>query len=179
MKDLNQIILNPIRSRIIQYLAMNQEATAGELNSFITDVPRTTLYRHLNILLENNVIMVVEENRVRGSVERTYSLNIQSYTEENTKENATRNAFGFLMKIYGDFARYFSNDDVKLGLDRVFLSNVTFLLNDMEFDEFVIDINTLFKKYLNNKPGENRKLRSISLISSPCNEERKKDNEEK
>lgn len=168
MKDMNQLLLNPIRSRIIQFLAGHQTATAGEMTVFMSDVPKTTLYRHLKILTENNIITVVSEERVRGSVERTYALNIKVISEKNTKENATHNAFGFLMKIYADFERYFNDENANPGVDKVFLSNLTLLLSDEEFDELLGQLNALFKRHLNNAPNQNRKQRSISLISSPC-----------
>jgi len=172
MKDINEVLLNPIRSRIIQYLARNQRATAGDISLFMTDVPKTTLYRHLKILSKHNIIMVVEKNRVRGSVERTYSLNLKTIDEKNTKENALGNAFGFLMKIYGDFDRYFSEENKDLKADKIFLSNVSLLLSDEEFDELFKQINELLAEHLNNVPNEERKQRSLSFISSPCKEER-------
>ena len=173
MKDINQVLLNPIRSRILQYVATHDTATAGEIASLMTDVPRTTLYRHLKILTENNVITVVDENRVRGSVERTYALNIKTITDINTTENALQNAFGFLMKIYGGFAEYFSDPNASPGVDRIFLSNSGLLLSDKEFDDFLSQLSELLKKHINNSPDGKRKQRSISFISSPSNEERK------
>jgi DNA-binding transcriptional ArsR family regulator len=171
MKDINEVLLNPIRSRIIQYLARNQKATAGDISSLMTDIPKTTLYRHLKILYKHKIIMVVEENRVRGSVERTYSLNLKTIDEKNTKENALGNAFGFLMKIYGDFDRYFSEENKKPSADKIFLSNVSLLMNDDEFDELFKKINGLLAEHLNNKPNKERKQRSLSFISSPCKKE--------
>ena len=172
MKNINEVLLNPIRSRIIQYLARNQRATAGDISLFMTDVPKTTLYRHLKILIKHKIIMVVEENRVRGSVERTYSLNLKTIDEKNTKENALGNAFGFLMKIYGDFDRYFSEENKDLKADKIFLSNVSLLLSDEEFDELFKQINELLAEHLNNVPYEERKQRSLSFISSPCKEDK-------
>ena len=173
MKDLSQVLLNPVRSRIIQFLSMNKEATAGELGTFISDVPRTTLYRHLKVLVQHKVIVVVAENRVRGSVERTYSLNVAKLSEENTTENATRNAFGFLMKIYADYENYFSGENVDPNRDKIFLNNVSLLLSDEEFDDLLKEINTLLMARINNEPNENRRQRSLSFISSPCDEEGK------
>ncbi len=172
MKDINEVLLNPIRSRIIQYLARNQRATAGDISLFMTDVSKTTLYRHLKMLSKHKIIMVVEENRVRGSVERTYSLNLKTIDEKNTKENALGNAFGFLMKIYGDFDRYFSEENKDLKADKIFLSNVSLLLSDEEFDELFKQINELLAEHLNNVPNEERKQRSLSFISSPCKEDK-------
>lgn len=168
MRDINQVLLNPVRSRIIQYVARHQTVTAGDLAAWITDVPRTTLYRHLKILTENNVLTVVAENRVRGSVERTYALNITSLSEQNSVENATRNAFGFLMKLYSDFERYFSRGEVDQAADKFFLSNISLLLSETEFNELLGQLNELLKRYIDNPPNESRRARSISFISSPC-----------
>jgi len=50
MKDINEIMLNPVRMRIIQELAVKQSTTTTELCEKISDIPRTTLYRHIKIL---------------------------------------------------------------------------------------------------------------------------------
>jgi len=171
MRDLSPILLHPIRSRITQYLAIHKTATAGELASFISDVPRTTLYRHLNVLAEHTVIKVVAENRIRGAVERTYSLDVQSMGEANSLQNTLRNAFGFLMTIYGNWATYFNKPDPDPGKDKLFLSNLNLMLSDAEFDEFIAELNTLLLKHLHNAPDAVRKQRSISIVSSPIMEE--------
>jgi DNA-binding transcriptional ArsR family regulator len=173
MKEINQVLLNPVRGRIIQYLSSHPTATAGDIALRMTDVPRTTLYRHLNVLVNSNILTVVAENRIRGSVERTYALNLQTFSEHNTNENFISNAFGFLMKIFGDFDRYFSAENPNPGADKVFLSNVSLLLSDEEFNELLTQLNSLLRRHLDNEPIRGRKQRSISIISSPCSEEEK------
>ena len=76
MKDINKIMLNTVRMRIIQELSKVQNITATELCEKIKDVPRTTMYRHINILIDNNILSIVSEKKVRGSLERTLALNI-------------------------------------------------------------------------------------------------------
>jgi DNA-binding transcriptional ArsR family regulator len=170
LKEINQILLDPIRSRIIQFIAVHQLVTAGELALSMPDVPKTTLYRHLGILHEHAIIKVVAENRIRGSVERTYALDVESYAKLNTMENMPNNAFGFLMNIYADFYRYFTSDNPKPAQDHIFMSNVNLLLTDKEFGELFGQINALLKEHLTNAPNDQRKQRSISFISSPSRE---------
>lgn len=167
MKDINKIVMNPVRMRILQYFSTHKVATAGELVDFITDVPRTTLYRHINILAENNLINVVDENRIRGAVQRTYALNIATISNENTVENATRNAYGFLMNLYSKFEQYFNSSKADPLRDKLFLNTAVLLMSDKEFDTFLGEINALMSQHLNNKTSEKRKSRNISIISSP------------
>jgi len=159
--------MNPIRMRIMQYLYVHEKATAGNLVEFISDVPRTTLYRHIKLLLENDILKVVSESRIRGTVERTYSVNIEIITKENTLENATKNVFGFLMNIYSNFDRYYSNENCNPSKDKIFLNTMTLLMSDDEFNKLLTDLNALFMDHLNNKPSERRKVRNLSIISAP------------
>ena len=68
MKNISEVMLNPVRMRIVQELAIRQSMTASELCDKICDVPRTTLYRHINILLDSNILSVVSEKKICGSI---------------------------------------------------------------------------------------------------------------
>lgn len=169
MKNINEIILNPIRMRIIQELSVRQSITANELCERISDVPRTTMYRHINILLDNNILSVVAEKKVRGSLERTIALNISEITKHNTIENAAQNAFGFLMSNYAKFHNYFSGEKPDPAKDRIFLNNTVLMMSDTEFDQFLVELRELILKY-NYESADSRKARDISIISSPVEE---------
>lgn len=166
MKNINEVILNPIRMRIIQELSIGQSITATELCERIGDVPRTTMYRHINILIENNILSVVSEKKIRGSLERTIALNISEITRHNTIENGAQNAFGFLMSNYAKFHNYFSGENPDPEKDRIFLNNTALMMSDTEFEKFIIELRALILKY-NFESSDKRKIRDISIISSP------------
>jgi DNA-binding transcriptional ArsR family regulator len=159
-------MLNPIRMRIIQELSHGQSITATELGERISDVPRTTLYRHIKILIDNNILFVVSEKKVRGSLERTIVLNISEITKSNTIENATQKAFGFLMSNYAKFHNYFGGENHDPARDRIFMNSTVLMMSDTEFDQFLGEMRELLLKY-NFQPGDKRKARDISIISSP------------
>ena len=169
MKNISEILLNPIRMRIIQELSTRQTATANELCEIISDVPRTTLYRHLKILIDHQIVSVVSEEKVRGTFERTLSLNIPEITKHNTVENAAENAYGFLMSTYGKFHSYFNGDDPDPGKDKIFLNNTVLMMKDAEFDRFLEDLRNLLLAY-QFAPEEDRKPRDLSIISAPVEE---------
>ena len=76
-QEITKIIMNPTRMRIIQQLSLTPEATTAELGRRLSDVPVATLYRHMKILEEAGFLEVIQENRVRGAVEKVYKLNPQ------------------------------------------------------------------------------------------------------
>ncbi len=166
MKNINEIMLNPIRMRIIQELTSVQSITATELCEKISDVARTTMYRHISTLINNNILVVVSERRIRGSLERTIALNIPELTKHNTIENATQNAFGFLICNYAKFHKYFSGENPDPGKDKIFLNNTILMTTDDEFDQFLSELSELFKKYTF-EFSKGRKVRDISILSAP------------
>ena len=166
MKDINEILLNPVRMRIIQELALRQNVTASELCAAISDVPRTTMYRHINVLLDCGVVSVVAEKKIRGSLERTLALNVGEITRHNTLENAARNALAFLLNRYARLHSYFSQKNADPGKDRIFFNTTVMMMDDGEFDAFLTELRDLLLKY-SFKACEGRRARDISVISCP------------
>ena len=162
---LYEFFLHPIRIRIIQLVAHNKSMTVGSIADLLEDIPRSTIYRHVKLLSENNVLIVVKEKKVRGTYEREYAFN---YEVMNTQEDQAEKAvFSFLMKVFLDFNQYFKTPNADPIKDKIFLSTNTLLLSDDEFEEFKVDIYEVIKKYLNFSPQNERKTRNISIISSP------------
>jgi DNA-binding transcriptional ArsR family regulator len=68
-----ELLLHPIRMRVILAVA-NRVLTTQQLAERLPDVAQTTLYRHINLLLESGILKVVRETKVRGTLERAFTL---------------------------------------------------------------------------------------------------------
>lgn len=166
------IFLHPIRTRIIQLVANHKSMTVSAIADAMDDIPRSTIYRHVKILSENNVLIIVKEEKIRGTYEREYAFN---YELMNTQDNkADQAAFAFLLNVFFDFNEYFKTPNANPTQDQIFLSKNTLLLSDDEFEQFKVDIYEVIKKYLNFSSANERKARNISVISSPVRTEEKK-----
>ena len=77
-----------------------------EVKTVLSDIPTPSLYRHIKILAEHAVIVVAEENRVRGTVESVYQLNPKGLAVEDGGGLAIQTS---LMSIGASFAKYFVN----------------------------------------------------------------------
>lgn len=164
--DINEVMLNPIRMRIVQVAAARGNISASDICEKMPDVPRTTIYRHIKILIDKGILTVVAENKIRGSLERILSLNINEISKHNTLTNAAQFAFAFFMQQYAKFERYFNSESPNPAADRIFLNNTVLMLSDEEFDIFLKDLQQLFQKY-SFEYDKNRKARDISIISAP------------
>ncbi|WP_026691199.1 helix-turn-helix domain-containing protein [Alteribacter aurantiacus] len=173
-KSIYDIMLNPIRMRIVKTIAKNECMTSTEICVRIKDVPRTTLYRHISTLIDAGILKVVDENKIRGSVERILAMNVDEIAKHNTAENEPQQAFRFLMNIYGKFEKYFNEEKNVPANNVVFLNNTVMMMDDQEFDQFLSELQQLLLKY-DYESADGRKPRDISIISSPTESEIKKE----
>lgn len=168
--DLIKVLSNPVRIRVMQYLQTHGEATTKQISEAISDVPAPTLYRHINTLLKEEVLLVKEERKVRGSLERLLAVNVQKMSAASDS-NISDSAYQFLMELYMKFHKYSCKDNADPQKDRLSLRTCVLNLTDDSFDNFMRDITSVIGKYQGAE--ENGKLRSVSFISAPVEEEGK------
>src|SRR5579864_9260405 len=70
------LLLHPVRLRIVKAFLGDRALTTAQLAAELDDVPAGSLYRHMALLTKGGVLQVVAERRVRGAVERTYTLRL-------------------------------------------------------------------------------------------------------
>ena len=162
--EMAEIVMNPVRQRIFQYFLLYKTSTVKKIRKALPDVPSASLYRHIKILTDSTILMVVGENRIRGTVESVYQLNKE--TEDETG-NAVQMS---LLSICATFAKYFSSGKADPKKDMLLFTNCTLLLTDEEFSGFLTEINQIAVKYMKKEAVEGSKTRQITLISAPSNE---------
>lgn len=162
--EMAEVVMNPVRQRIFQYLLVHETGTVKEIKKALSDVPGASLYRHVKILADNSVITVVEENRIRGTVESVYKLNPGALEIDDEEGRGVQTA---LLGICTAFAKYFARGNVNPKEDMLLMTNCTLTLTDEEFMGFLKEINEVAVKYMEKGVTPESKIRQISLISSP------------
>lgn len=72
--DSLELLAHPVRLRIVHAMSGGQTLTTTQLCARMPDVSKATVYRHVELLASGGILEVVEEQRVRGAVERRYQL---------------------------------------------------------------------------------------------------------
>lgn len=175
------ILLHPVRIRIIQALINKRELTVQQIGERLADIPQASLYRHLKKLLEADLIMVVDEKQSRGAVEKVYALPEHAETltgediEKATPEEHMSYFLKFLSTVMADFERYLSQDQFNFRKDGAGYRQMTFYATDEELKEFNQTVSASLKKLLKNEKDEGRKMRTLTTILTSENEKKKKD----
>ena len=163
--DIAKLILNPARLRILQYIRLHGSVRTSDIVKYLNDIPRATVYHHVKILEENNMIEVIKENRVRGTIEKVYAL--KEYTTSMEGETFVALSTAFYVGLMQEMNEYFSRKEQDHKKDNVFFSSALLYMSDNEYENLLKSIADLLKPYIEQTPKSNLKLRKLSIISSP------------
>jgi predicted ArsR family transcriptional regulator len=167
------LILHPIRMRIIQSLIGGVRRTTQQISEIMPDIPQATMYRHLNKLLKSKLLEVVEQNQVRGSVEKVYVL---AEHGEDIPANALKDLnaddhmeifMKFVALLLGDYGRYLQQEHYDLMKDGISFRQIQLNLSDAEFMQLLLGMRALMQQHIGNEPGGERRRRNITTIVIP------------
>jgi len=172
-KSKADLILHPIRMRIIQALFPEGNRTAQQLVERLSNVPQATLYRHLKTLLKAGLIQVVEERKVRGTTEKIYALtkNAHDITPDDVTEKSSDQHMELFMKfvasMIGTYGQYIGQSKYDLYRDGISFRQVQLYLDDEEYLGLLQETRALMASHSSNEPREGRKLRNIWTVVVP------------
>ncbi|NIK11502.1 helix-turn-helix domain-containing protein [Alkalibacillus almallahensis] len=168
MKDKADLMLHPVRMRILQELFLKKDTpmTIGDILYALGDVSQATLYRHMNLLLEGDFIKVVDTRKVKGTQERLFGLN-QDYLQINetdieniSQENHVLHFSSFQSFLFEQATSYLQNQTPDNYQEDGFSYWITPLnLSDKEFEELNRSMYELIKQYADNELTQDRTTR--------------------
>lgn len=167
-----EVLFHPVRVRILQALA-TRNLTPLQLGEELVNVPQATLYRHLNKMVRADILKVVEERPVRGTVEKVYGLNHQALQTgsrdllQASREELMELFTNFILGQVRDFGAYLQRENINLFEDKVSFRRASFYMTDAEFMELAGEIGQAFMKRLNNKSAPGRKPLMWTTIILP------------
>lgn len=171
--DTLELLLHPIRLRIAYALSGGRVRTTAELCAALSDVPRTTLYRHVALLAEHGLLEVAEEQKVRGVIERHYRLRRERAVitrrdaEEMSLDDHRRTFAAAMAALHAEFNAYISRPDAEPVPDSVAYRQDTWWLSQDEMAELRTEVSQAFAKHLDNTPGPGRRPYLFSTIIFP------------
>ena len=170
------LLLHPVRLRILQAFLGDRALTTAQLSAELSDVPAASLYRNVARLVAGGALQVVAERRVRGAVERTYVLR-QAASRVRLDEIASMRTdelramfVAFVAGLLGDVDRYLARgkpdplrDGVAFGLEGLWLT-------DAELTELVRELNIVLADRRANQPAQGRRRRLLASVWLPGEE---------
>lgn len=170
------LLLHPVRLRIVQAFLGDRTLTTGELAAEMDDVPAGSLYRHVARLAQAGVLEVVAERRVRGAVERTYRLRVAAARmspAEVAAMSAEDHAHAFMAYVAGmlaDADRYLAAGQLDPARDGADYRVGALWLTDAEFADFFHDLAAVIQARAANPQVKGRRRRLLYGVVLPVPE---------
>jgi DNA-binding transcriptional ArsR family regulator len=170
------LIFHPVRARIIVEVS-GTHVTAKSLAQAMPTIPRATLYRHINALVGGGILTVVEENQIRGTIERVYALNREAADltpgelSDMSAQDYEEMFAVFVTSLLGDFSRYLEGREagkIDLAAQGLRFGKAQLHLTDAEFNELQRQVYGALESVMGNEPTPNRKARIASVAFIPA-----------
>ncbi|MER5644860.1 helix-turn-helix domain-containing protein [Streptosporangium sp. NPDC002524] len=167
------LLLHPVRMRILQTLFDTDPMTTGQLRDRLPDIAPATMYRHIAVLTDAGVLEVVDERRVRGTVERSYRVRPEqaevgpAARAAMTREDHQRAFTTFAVSLMADFSRYLAREDADPVSDGVVYRQAAVCLTEDEFATMVEEIERAVLSRVSHPEGDGRTRRIVSLVVVP------------
>ena len=166
------LLLPPVRMRMVTALAGGIIVTTSDLCRRMPDLPKATVYRHVDRLVRAGVFKVVGERRVRGAVERQLTLardlaridpeESRSMTVEDHRRSFTAATAALLV----EFNRYLDDGEVDPLRDGVSYRQFTLWMSPAERSRLYRGVKRLLTS-LATTPGKGRAPYLLSTIVFP------------
>lgn len=165
---------NQVRFKIaLELIDVDEGLSIMQLNKVLKEVSQATLYRHVNSMVEDDLLKIVGINRSGKVEEKVYALNTQAYKiSEEDWQSATYNekikfVTYFFMYILQNYKNYHESSVTDQSYDQSTFSLVKLNLTNDSFNNFQSELSTLMKKYYNMKEVQEGVDRTVSLVIIP------------
>jgi hypothetical protein len=164
------LLLHPVRLRIVQAFLGERPLTTAQLSAELSDIPAASLYRQVARLVSAGVLQVVAERRVRGALERTYMLRLTTASigpEEAASMSVEdhRQAFmAFVAGLLADADRYLQRPGIDPLRDGVTYRLAGLWLDDAEYADLLRDLVRVLQPRLANAPAKDRRRRILATV---------------
>lgn len=173
--DRVDLILHPVRFRILE-LFNRDTLTTQDIAERLPDVPKSTIYRQVRILLDAGLIAVDDTRPVRGVLEKTYRLDqpLRLGVEDMAEISPEKHVQYFqtyVMALIRGFSHYVQSsavdNKVDMAADRTGYSEVIVFATTAELDSAFAAINEALRPLATNPPDDSRHRHKFAIITHP------------
>ncbi|GAB2856572.1 helix-turn-helix domain-containing protein [Actinocorallia aurea] len=168
--DALDLLLHPVRLRLVHAMSGGRLRTTNELCADLTDVPRTTVYRHVAVLAEAGVLEVAEERQVNGIVERRYRLTGHRPVIDRAAMTPDhhRRAFALAVSVLlSEVGAYLDRPDVDPVEDSLGYTQFTLWLTDRERADLIDRLVAAITDVRGNQAAPDRRPYLLSPVLIP------------
>lgn len=139
----------------------------------LPNVPKSTLYRHMKLLLEGGVVVVTETRLVQGIVEKVYRISTPPHLQgEDLKDRTAEEHLDYftiyITTLLQGFSEYLDQKkEPDMAKDRAGYNEIMFWASSDELDAFARKLNEILTPLLEKSQSPSRHLHKLAIITHP------------
>ncbi|WP_433044336.1 helix-turn-helix domain-containing protein [Dactylosporangium sp. CS-033363] len=171
-----ELLLHPVRLRIVHALSGGRSLTTQQLCERIADASKATVYRHVALLADAGILEEAGQQRVRGFVERHYRLQparaaVSAERAASATVDEHRRAFAASMAaLLAEYQAYLDDPAADPARDQVGYRQHAVWLTDDERAALIEGMRAGIVPHMANGPGPGRSQYLLSPILFPLRE---------
>ncbi|MEZ0481498.1 helix-turn-helix domain-containing protein [Planococcus sp. SSTMD024] len=165
---------NQVRFKIaLELIDVDEGLSILQLNKLLKEVSQATLYRHVNSMVEDDLLKVVGINRSGKVEEKLYALNTQAYKvsqedwQSATYSERIRFITYYFMYIIQTYKNYHERSMSERAADQSTFSLAKLNLTDDSFADFQSELSSLMEKYYHLEESEEGADRTVAMVIIP------------
>jgi len=155
----------------------NEQLTTQEISDKLPDVPKSSIYRHLKLLLEGDLVAIADSRLVNGIQEKVYKLIHPPALDPGdiaqlSAEDHVRYFSTYALMLIQDFAGYVTEAETAQGnidmlSDRSGYREVAFYATPLELDVAIGAINQALLPLIQQEAGNGRRRYKLATVLHP------------
>jgi hypothetical protein len=166
------LITHPVRAQILMLL-MGRTLTTQQIAALIPDVPRASLYRHIRLLAEADILTVIEQIPVRGTLEKVYGVREgaaaldRADVVDASPADHLRYFTTLLESLAAEFRAYLGQRASHPNAGEATYNARPLYLTDAEYEEFMANMRALIAQASARSAAPSRRRRILAIITIP------------
>lgn len=172
-KKLIELLGNPTIAQILLAFENTPELSPKMLLSQLPDIPQATLYRYINKLHQNDILKIANEQQKRGTIEKTYTLNVQ-LSEKNLEKMAkiTPQQYfelfsKFTVGLLQEFNDYTKKEEANIVEDGTGFSTVPIYATTDELEKYSQEIKKILEPALTKQNNKQQRHNFVMIVTPP------------
>lgn len=172
--NVTELLLHPVRIRIVFAAMDGNPFTTSEMSRLLPDVSKASLYRHIALLADGELLEVESQELVNGIVERHYRLlRVRAVIDPAaaaamTNDDHRRGFAAVTASILAEFNAYLDRPDSNPTLDSVSYRQFPLWLTDAERTALVEEMWAAIHDRVSHEPSAERKRHLLTTIFFPA-----------
>lgn len=168
-----ELLGNPTIAQILLEFEKTNELSPKMLLSRLPDIPQATLYRYINKLHKNEILKISDQQQKRGTIEKTYSLNVQ-LSEKNidklakiTPQQYFELFSKFTVGLLKEFNDYTKKKEANIIEDGTGFSTVPIYATANELEKYSQEIGKILEPALTKQNNEQQQHNFVMIVTPP------------